>query len=140
VLTIQPMSLLDVRRDWGWIRNGLLEIIGRCKERWEPEDVWTAAMSNAAFIWRINYEHDDIGFMVIRRDLDVDGAALFVWALWVEPDSIRYCYKDLMARIDDVARRVGAKRIRMESPREGWNWVKLFTPVRTIYERELNEA
>ena len=45
MLTIQPMTALDARRDWGWIRNGLLEIIGRCHERWAPEDVWQAIAS-----------------------------------------------------------------------------------------------
>ena len=135
MVAVAPMTLPEVRAEWGWLRNGLLTVIERTRERWLPEDVWQSIMGQHAFAWRITKDADDIGFMVLRRDMDVDGPALFVWALWVEPDGLRDCYRELMAQIDDVARRIGAKRIRMESPREGWTWVKFFDPVRTIYER-----
>ncbi len=119
MLTITPMTLPEVRQEWAHIRNGLLEVIGRCKERYEPEDVWTAVMGGNAYAWRIVIKGDDIGFLILRREVDVDGPALFIWCC------------------DELGQRMGAKRIRMESSRKGWRGMDYFEPVRTIYERTL---
>jgi hypothetical protein len=137
VLTILPMSLLDVRRDWSWVRNGLLEVIGRCKERWSPEDCWTAVQSGNAFVWRVEGAGDDLGFMILRRDMDPDGPVLFVWALWTEPGALDKKRGDLFERLRELAHRMGAKRIRMESSRKGWQGLDFFEPVKTIFEAEV---
>ena len=137
MLKIEPMSLLEVRQAWGWCRNGLLAIIGICHERWEPEDVWTAVMAGNAFVWRVTVRDDDIGFMVLRRDMDTDGPALFIWACWAEPGALAEWQRDLISRLDELAQRMGAKRIRMESSRNGWRGLDYFDAVRTIYEREV---
>lgn len=138
MLTIAPMTLPEVRAAWGWVRNGLLEVIGRCNERYEPEDVWTAVMAQQAFVWRIVMQNDDYGFVVLRRDNDPDGHALFVWAAWAEPGSLLKLRHEFYERLKEVAHRVGAKRIRFESPRKGWDWFKdHFDPVKTIYEGEV---
>lgn len=120
MLSVHPMSLPEVRQDWGWVRNGLLEVIGRCSERWSPEDVWTSVMGGQSFLWRIERAGDDIGFLVLRRLDDPDGPVLFVWAAWAEPGSLTKHAKDLFDRLVELAHRMGAKRLRMESPRKGW--------------------
>ena len=135
MLTISAMTLPEVRQEWGWLRNGLLEVIGRCKERYEPEDVWTAVMAGNAFVWRVVVRGDDIGFLVLRREMDTDGPALFVWALWTEPNALVEWQRELISRLDELAQRMGAKRIRMESSRGGWRGLDYFDPVRTIFER-----
>jgi hypothetical protein len=137
VLTIQPMSLLDVRRDWGWIRNGLLEVIGRCHERWSAEDCWTAVQAGNAFAWRIEGAGDDIGFMILRRDADPDGPVLFLWCAWAEPGALIKHSAELMERLKELGHRIGAKRLRFESSRKGWSFLDYFDQKSVIYEHEL---
>ncbi len=120
MLAISPLTQQHVRQEWGWIRNGLLEVIGRCQERWSPEDVWTEVMAGHVFVWRITVAHDDIGFLVLRKMDDADGPVLFIWALWTEPDALLRKLPELHERLIEVCHRLGAKRIRMESPRKGW--------------------
>lgn len=135
MLTIAPMTLPEVRADWGWIRNGLQTVIGVCQERWAPEDVWTEVMAGNAFVWRIERTGDDIGFLVLRRLLDPDGPVLFIWALYAEPQSLARHGKELFERLREIAHRIGAKRIRMESPRKGWaDWFEAHS---TIWEYEV---
>lgn len=137
MLTIQPMSLLDVRRDFGWIRNGLLEVIGRCKERFAPEDIWQQVMANVMHVWRIESSHDDIGFLVLRRDVDPDGPVLFIVALWAEPGSLGKHKVELFERLKELSHRMGAVRMRHESSRDEWLAVDYFTPVKRVFECEV---
>ncbi len=137
MLTIAPLTLPEVRQEWGWLRNGLLEVIGRCKERYEPEDVWTAIFAANAYAWRIMVKGDDIGFLILRREVDLDGPALFIWCCWTEPNALVEWQRDLILRLDELAQRMGARRIRMESSRSGWRGLDYFDPVRTIFEREV---
>lgn len=135
MLTISPMTLPEVRADWGWLRNGLLEVIGRCHERYAAEDVWTEIMAGNAFAWRIERTGDDIGFLVLKRLVDPDGQVLFIWACWAEPTSLAKHAKQLHERLVELAHRMGAKRLRMESPRRGWaEWFDLRS---SIYEYEV---
>jgi hypothetical protein len=131
------MSLLDVRRDWNWLRNGLLEIIGRCHERWSPEDVWQQVQAGNAFAWRVEGAGDDIGFMILRRDADPDGPVLFIWATWCEPGSLAKHAAELLERLKELAHRIGAKRIRFESSRKAWSFLDHFEARAVIYEREV---
>ena len=137
MLTIHPMSLPEVRQDWTFIRNGLLEVIGRCKERYLPEDVWQAVMAANAYIWRIETAHDEIGFLVLRRDYDADGPVLFIWCCWCKPGSLVKHSSDLMERLKEVGHRIGAKRLRFESTRKAWSFLDVFEERSVIYEREL---
>jgi hypothetical protein len=137
MLTIKPLTLPEVRAAWGWVRNGLLEIIGRCHERWAPEDAWTAIMAGNAHVWTITTASDEIGFLLLRKVDDPDGPAIFVWACWCEPGSLIKHAADLMERIKEVAHRIGAKRIRMESSRKGWAMLDYFDQRSIIYEAEV---
>lgn len=140
MLTIAPMTLPEVRQDWAWVRDGLLDVIAQCDERWLPEDAWLAVMSSSAFLWRIEVEGDDIGFLLLRRDMELDGPVLYIWAMWVEPHELVRRREDVIARLDEIAARVGAKRIRMESSRKGWLGFDYFKPRNTIFEREINHG
>jgi hypothetical protein len=137
VLTIQPMTLLDARLGWNYIRKGLLEVIGRCKERYLPEDVWQAVMAGTAFVWRIETAHDEIGFLILRKDMDPDGPVLFLWCAWAEPGSLVKHAPELMERLKEIGHRIGAKRLRFESPRKGWSFLDFFEERSVIYERAI---
>lgn len=134
MLTIQPMTALDARRGWNWIRRGLQEVIGRCGESWLAEDAWTEIMAGTAFVWKIDAAHDEIGFVLLRRQNDFDGPVLFIWALYAEPQSLVRHGDELFDRLKEIAHRIGAKCIRMESSRKGWQGFDYFKPVKTIYE------
>lgn len=134
MLTIAPMTPLEFRRDFGWVRNGLLEVIGRCHERWSPEDAWTEVMGGHAFCWRIERAGDDIGFLILKRQMDPDGPVLFIWCAWAEPNSLAKHAQELHDRLVEVAHRMGAVRMRMESPRKGW--AEWFEASSTIWEYE----
>jgi hypothetical protein len=137
MLSIQPMTALEVRAGWSWIRNGLLEVIGKCKERWSAEDAWTEVQAGNAFVWRIESSHDDLGFLLLKRQVDPDGPVLFIWCCWTEPGGLDQKRGDLYERLRELAHRMGAKRIRMESSRKGWQGLDYFEPVKTIYEAEV---
>jgi hypothetical protein len=139
MIVIKPLTLPEVRAAWGWVRNGLLEIIGRCHERWAPEDAWTAIMAGNAHVWTITTASDEIGFLILRKIDDPDGPVLFIWALWTEPNAILRKLPDLHERLIELCHRMGAKRIRMESPRKGWCVLEKlnFTERSVNYEYEI---
>jgi hypothetical protein len=137
MLSIAAMTGPQVRQEWGWIRNGLLEIIGRCQERYSPEDVWVAILGKDAYVWRITLAHDDIGFLVLRQQSDPDGPVLFIWCVWAEPGALAKHSAELFERLKEVAHRIGAVRLRMESSRKGWAALPLFDERAVIYEAEV---
>ena len=133
MLSVHPMSLPEVRQDWNHIRNGLLKVIGICGESWMPEDAWQEIMAGNAFVWSIK-THEDIGFMLLRKQNDFDGPVLFVWALYAEPQSLVNHADELYEKLKELGRRIGSNKIRMESSRKAWDGLKYFKPVKTIYE------
>jgi hypothetical protein len=137
MFTIAPLTPQQVRMEWGWIRNGLLEVIGRCHERWSPEDAWVAVYNGSSFVWRMTTAHDDIGFLLLRKLDDPDGPVLFLWAAWAEPGSLVKHAAELMERLKELAHRMGAKRIRFESSRKAWSFLDYFDEKSVIYEHEV---
>lgn len=137
MLKIEPIPLPEVRVAWNWIRNGLLAVIGICRERWSPEDAWTEIQAGNAFVWRIETAHDAIGFLLLKRVMDPDGPVLFIWAAWCEPGSLLRHKAELFERLKELSHRMGAKRIRYESSRDEWLAVDYFTPVRRVFEYEV---
>lgn len=132
---LRPMPASEAREAWGWIRNGLLEVIARCRAIWTPEDVYVAIAAGHAHIYEIENEGDALGFCVLKKLADFDGATLFVWALWGDPGSMQQRSAEIFRQLDMLAQHIGAKRIRMESPRKGW--VRYMDAVATVYEREV---
>jgi hypothetical protein len=131
------MTALEVRAGWSWIRKGLQEVIGRCAERYMAEDVWAAVMAGNAFIWKIDSAHDEIGFLVLRKENDPDGPALFLWCAYAEPGSLVKHAGELMERLKELGHRMGAKRLRFESPRKAWSFLDYFEEKSRIYEHQL---
>jgi hypothetical protein len=137
MFTIAPLTPPQTRLEWGWIRNGLLEVIGRCHERYSPEDAWVAVQNGSAFVWRMTNSHDDIGFLLLRKLDDPDGPVLFLWAAWAEPGALVKHAPDLLERLKELAHRLGAKRIRFESSRKAWSFLDYFEERSVIYECEV---
>lgn len=137
MIELRARTTQQVREEWGWIRNGLLTIIERTRESWLPEDVWQSLQGGHSFLWVVHKDGDDVGFLVLRKHDDFSGPVLFIWCCWFEPGAMRDCVADVVARLDEIAARIGAKKVRFESPRNGWGGflAEQFAAVNTIYER-----
>lgn len=102
----------------------------RFKSDWLPEDIYAALKNPATFT--VAYLVDG-GFLIATRQIHNCGPVLFVWTLYA-PLKLRR--EELQREVDLLARNVGAKKIRMHSPRKGWaRWG--YKPVEIVYEREV---
>jgi hypothetical protein len=127
VTEVHPDRLYDV---WEWVREGLLTVKRRTNAVWVPEDVYAALKARNAVLFV-----QDEGFCVLQRTTEADGARLFIWALHA-PKMMRENLDATMNELKTMARAIGAKAIRMQSPRKGWErcgWVAK----EIIYEVEL---
>ena len=120
-----------VRDEWVGLGPCLAKVRSRCNEKGLPGDIYLALRCGSAFLYLIQV---NIGFVIFQRHMDPDGPVLFVWIIYGELAKVE---DDLYAEIEALAVNMQAKRVRMHSPRKGWQRRKYFQPVSTIYEREL---
>lgn len=123
----------QIHERWEWIRAGLLEVKAQGPVPWIPEDVYHELMKQ----WAILLLIEDVGFVVVKINRCSYENVLFVWALWAKTNSMWRLYRDVMAELEALAKGAGLTKIRMYSQREEWKATKLFVPVSTIYEREV---
>jgi hypothetical protein len=120
---VDARYLCDV---WDWVRDGLVKIVAKTRDDWRPEDVYTELRTGAAKLHLIYVEQEMVGFVVTQIWPGYhSGPRLFVRALWGEPHALAPVEVELMDAIRDLARKVGARAVRMNSPRrwdarEGW--------------------
>jgi hypothetical protein len=128
-----PLTVEQVWEQWGWLRNGLAECAARTNAHWLPEDTYVRLRGGTAWAYLL----EDIGFVVLTQEWDPDGLVLFIWAMWCEPGSAIGKRREILDALEGLARKARAKRLRMQSPRQGWEWVEFFDPVATVYEHEV---
>ena len=131
------LSPTRVYAEWGWLRNGLLDLAERTEAHYRPEDAWLRLRTGTAWAYGIGAVGDEIGFAILTQEHDPDGLCVFVWAIWCEPGSAAGVKDDIYAGLEMVARAAGAKRIRMQSPRPGWERERFFSRVAVVYEHEV---
>jgi glycine/D-amino acid oxidase-like deaminating enzyme len=131
---IAPQQLGKV---WGWVRNGLLACVAKAGGHYLPEDVYAAIKTGGAFLFAVEWRGDDVGFVVLEQQRDPDGPVLFVFAAWFEPGAGVVCESEFVMALESKAREIGARRMRMQSARKGWDRRKFFKPVATLFEVEL---
>lgn len=121
---------------WPRLRPWCELVIAKTGDRCLPDDVYAEVRAQAAFLYLVTEVDNELGFVVARRVLDPDGPVLFVWMMYAEPEMFNR--DDFLHCLDDLARSVGAIRVRGYSPRGGFmeGWGKL---VMHIYEREIKE-
>lgn len=127
----------NLRDDWPWVRNGLLTIARRTNSRAWPEDIYNDVANGRSFLWFMYDGEVRAGFLVLQVDKDPDGRVLRVMAFWAEPNRWKVCKTSSYEGLENLARSVGAKRIRMGSPRRGWAREGFFREVSRVYEHEL---
>lgn len=122
-----------VREVWPVVKEGLEAMLKRYKVRWIPEDIFLACVTGQAFLYMIK----DVGFLVAKNFVDPDGLALFVWVIYGKPGALKAHRVELLADLDELARKIGAKRIKHYSQRRGWSGMNMFELKQYIYEREV---
>ena len=134
-----PLDPKKVASAWPFVRAGCEKVLAKTNDRWIPEDVYMELRSNSAFLYIIEHESDEVGFIVVRRVMDPDGPALFVWIMYTIPGLMKESenWKMVIAGLDELARSIGAKRIRHYSSRSGFEEHGAFTLKMHIYEREV---
>lgn len=134
-LKLKPIT--DLHASWPWVRNGLNECFGKTGERSLPEDVYVAIKSGTSFLFALDHGGKDVGFTVLQQHMDSDGPCLFIWAMWCQPGHARANEPEVYAALEAKAAEVGAKRLRMWSPRKAWEREPYWRQVSAIYEHEV---
>jgi hypothetical protein len=129
-----PIRPAELRKDWPWVKPLIDIVIAKTDEPWWAEDVYAAVTSGRALM---HVSDKPAGVMVCYPDKEVWTAepVLHVWALWCV-DGMETLQDEAYAILNDVAKRVGTKKIVMESPRGGWQKVG-WKVKKYIYEREV---
>jgi hypothetical protein len=121
----------DIDGCWFWILKGLNKVIERANADWTPADVYLALKAKQAFLYALG---QDDAFIVIKVMQDQRGPFLFVWALYGSFAHIRH---EVMRDLRRLALSVGARSLRMESPR-GWHKWDLGWRIKSvIYEADI---
>ena len=96
------------------------------------EDIYMA-LRNCTSTLHLAYDGDEYdGFVVLTETPDYDGLTLYIWAAYCPTEDAVTRY---LPTIKEMARSIGAKRIRFASPRKGW--AKRFKAITTIYQEEV---
>lgn len=107
----------------------------RLGERLTREEIYHALRSNLAALYMI----DDVGIVVCQRVVETDGTvSLFVWLI---SGKLKNWKDEMIRRLEELAAQIKATRIKMRSPRRGWERAmgNYWTPVDIIYEHRLGE-
>lgn len=129
MIYVNPSELHDI---WPLIRRGLEIVAKKSEADWIPEDIYMALRQGKSTL-HIDYNGDEYdGFVVITETPDYHGLTLYIWAAYCVTHNAIDRY---LPTIKEMARSVGAKKIRFGSPRKGW--AKRFKAITTIYEEEV---
>lgn len=122
----------EIDQHWPRVAAGLARIIARTQPAWTAGDVLCALASGGAFLFLVGAD----GFVILQRFAGDDGKGmLFVLASagkdWGGDRPAVY------AEIEEVARRMQCRVIRMISPRAGWQRDPYWSLVGHVYEHEV---
>jgi hypothetical protein len=135
-MILRPVDPIGAYNRWDWIRAGLEHTIKRTGVHMRPEDAYVRIRNNSAWLYAIQAEEEDIGFLILTREEDPDGPVLFVWALWGERGKLAPIKQEIYADIDQLAKAAKAVRIRWQSPRD-YRRERWGVRVAHVYEREV---
>ncbi len=138
---IVALSADDVYQRWDWLREGILAVAAKTGGRFRPEDVYVRLRTSTAWAYALrDANEDDIGFLIVTQEYDPDGLVLFVWILWAPSHEIRGRENEMYQEFERIAVACKAKRIRMQSPRRGWEREGFFDRVAVVYEHEVTNG
>ena len=107
---LQP---IDIREIWNNIKDKLADLREACHCDWRVEDVYHSCRSGESDLWVA-----DDAFTVIRNvENEFTGQPeLYIW-IFVGDGLVRDKY---IPQLEQIARSIGAKKMRMVSPRKGF--------------------
>ena len=114
------LSLIYIHPDnlhahWEFVKEGLQRIHDRSTDRWLAEDIYWMLKGNQ---YSLHIVDDNKGFVILQSVKGWDGLEVFVFCAYIVPGH------DVMdaafAEVQEMARSVGAKRVRFQSMRKGW--------------------
>lgn len=115
---------------WPVVVEGLAAIKAKRHPTWIPEDVYAALKNGQAVLYMLS----ESAFCVLQKTFDHDGSRLFVWAMY-GPNELAERQQEIQDWLKQKARDIGAKAVRMQSPR-GWHGAG-WTQREVIYELDL---
>jgi len=130
-----PLAEAYARRPW--MRDGIAKTAEKTGARLASEDVWVRIANQSAYAHVIERDGQAIGFTILFSEQDPDGLVLFIWVPWNEPWGLRGSEHELYAELERIAKAIGAVRIRMQSPRKGYDKESFFERVASVYEHEV---
>lgn len=139
-MSIAHVSADGLRAVWDDVRRWLGEANRRYGERLMPESLWMLLRTNMASLYLArNGDGVASGCIVLQRLVELDGTAT-CYVLFAG-GSLSPFEREAYAKIEEVARAVGAVRLRQQSPRTGWTRVHdgYWHPVAIVYEHTLGE-
>ena len=105
-------QLADIRSEWGWVRQGIEEILGDDEHlNLIPEDVFVACKTGAAHLWTT-----EEGFVVTTGETDtITGERTFlVWLAWAYKKGGNVAVK-WFEFFEDQARQAGFTRFEVRT-------------------------
>lgn len=115
---VRPDQLHDY---WPVVEKGLLRVKRKTHPTWIPADIYSAIKTGNAVLFMIS----DTAFCVLQKVSDFDGPRLLVWVIY-GPHELATREQELTDWLKEKARFIGAKAIRLHSPRrwESRGWTK----------------
>lgn len=131
-----------LRQLWPSIVGQIAKLKERCSEQWLVEDVWAALISQRATLYVGFLGDERVGFLISEPVWDAF-ATRPVLNIWIAVGHALFASEGpfVMQFMRQVASEVGASKVRMVSPRKGWERVgldKLMQPARTVWECEVS--
>lgn len=105
----------DIGKVWKFVREGLQYIVDKTQDRWLPEDVYMHIKSGNMGLYM---QDSGEGFAVLQQVNGWDGTELYIFCGYSrgEHDIVLQENEQIM----DIAKSVGAKRVKFQSSRRGF--------------------
>jgi hypothetical protein len=108
-----PLIPGDVRQHWDDILPGLLAVKAKVDVSWRPEDVYAMCLIGKAHLYLCK-----CGFVILQEEVDEHTLRreLLVWIAY----GVDHAQNEHTNELIEMARRVGASRLKVMSPRRGF--------------------
>lgn len=129
----------DLSFEWDRVREGLCVVQNTTSDDWLPEDIYMAIRSNNAALYVGEDQHGDyLGFVILQVLPMFHGSKLHIWC--AHSATKRPLMRLVFPEIQELGRKVGAKKITFSSSREEWEtacrWLGM-KPAQVTYESDL---
>jgi hypothetical protein len=105
----------NLHNHWDFVKEGLDRIHSRSTDRWKAEDIyWMLKVGN----YSLHIVGENEGFAIIQSVKGWDGLEMFVFCAYIVPG--HDVMDEAFNEIKQIGKNIGAKRIRFQSMRRGW--------------------